>query len=147
MTVGFKHPKSRKLTLMAAAPVSSSLVLPLMWLKQWEMLSPAWREYLSRLKIRWCHFITKICIYKNQVLLPRLKSDSWKKRTISALVKEKLSQLYRLTADASKRIRSPGSPPIFPLHLYSVFAYQRPTVVMWICIFIASPSFKSRKAL
>lgn len=51
MTVRFKHPKSRKLTLMAAVPVFSSLVLPLMWLKQWEMLSPAWREYLSRLKI------------------------------------------------------------------------------------------------
>lgn len=50
MMVRFKHPKSRKLTLMAAAPVSSSLVLPLMWLEQWEMLSPAGRKYLSRLK-------------------------------------------------------------------------------------------------
>lgn len=37
---------------MAAAPVSSSLILPLMWLEQWEMLSPTWREYLSRLKIK-----------------------------------------------------------------------------------------------
>lgn len=43
---------------MAAVPVFSSLVLPLMWLEQWEMLSPAWREYLSRLRIQWCHFIT-----------------------------------------------------------------------------------------
>lgn len=59
MTVRFKHPRYRKLTLMAAAPVSSSLVLPLMWLEQWEMLSPAWHKYLSRLKIQSCHFRKK----------------------------------------------------------------------------------------
>lgn len=76
MTVRFKHPGSRKLTLRAAASVSSSLVLPLMWLEQWEMLSPAWHEYLSHLKIPLCHFITKICIYKTYFLLPGLKSDS-----------------------------------------------------------------------
>lgn len=63
MTVRFKHPKSRKLTLMAPVPVFSSLVLPLMWLEQWEMLSPAWREYLSRLRIQWCHFIATKKIY------------------------------------------------------------------------------------
>lgn len=69
------------------------------------------------------------------------------KRTISALAKEKLSQLYQLTADASKQILSPVFPPIFPLHLYRVLAYQRLIVMMQVCIFKAFPSFKSPKAL
>lgn len=146
MTVRFKHPKSRKLTLMAAASVSSSLVLPLMWLEQWEMLSPAWHKYLSRLKIQWCHFRTKICIYIKPLFIASIKKRQLEKKTVFVLMKEKLCQLYRLTADTSKQILSPGLPP-FPTCLYSVLAYEWLIVMMWICIFKASFSFKSPKLL
>lgn len=115
MTVRFKHPGSRKLTLMAAAPVSSSLVLPLMWLQQWEMLSPAWHKYLSHLKIPRCHFITKIPIYKTDFLLPRLKSDSWKKNNFY-LSKGKIVSAFQNESRACKRILGPISTLIFRLH-------------------------------
>lgn len=69
------------------------------------------------------------------------------KRTISILAKEKLSQLYKMTADASKRILCPVSPLIFVLHLYSVLAYRWLIVMMGSCSFKAPAPFKSFKAL
>lgn len=69
------------------------------------------------------------------------------KRTISILAKEKLSQLYKMTADASKRILRPVSSLIFLLPLYSILAYRQLIVMTGSCIFKVPAPFKNFKAL